>query len=349
MPQPQRPDHAPADAAVPAKPAAPPTGALPVVPAPNHPPTSALPVLPPSAAPVPDAAGSPAAAPAPSGQGPSAPSTAPSSATVPAATSSAATSSAGTAPTESEPSRELAVQIRTAVLAVPGVAAVGEPVARVIGRIARAIGQDTGSGVAVSGGDTGTTVDLGFVACPTRPLRATAEAVQRAVANVVTEHGRRPDSVDIDVLDVAAPQHETAPQQHADGGAGASPAVGEAAAGADHAASGTSSRVAGHVRISSRALSSTARHLAAATFSTPEKRIAVTLQDDAGDLALRLNLPLPVAGLRSTAATDAQSVRIRAIGLRGALRERFETITGATLSRVDVVVTGMIDAEGGAA
>jgi len=259
------------------------------------------------------------------------------------------TPSSETASAEPEPSRELAVQIRSAVLAVPGVAAVGEPVARVIGRIARAIGQDTGSGVAVSGGDTGTTVDLGFVACPTRPLRATAEAVQRAVASVVTEHGRRPDSVDIDVLDVAAPQHETAPQQHADSGAGARPAGGDAAAGAAHAASGTGTRVAGHVRISSRALSSTARHLAAATFSTPEKRIAVTLQDDAGDLALRLNLPLPVAGLRSTAATEAQSVRTRAIGLRGVLRERFETITGATLSRVDVVVTGMIDAEGGAA
>lgn len=392
MQQPRRPERPPESAVghdaedhgskhddvVPERPTSPPTGALPLVDPPTNPPTGALPVTdapvtPPSTAPdvPPPSRPAPSLAKAPAGpeQGQHEESQAPEPPAPPATGTSDPRSDAF--PKRGE-SSALATAVRTAVLAVPGVAGVGEPVSRVLGRIAQAMGQDSGFGVAVTGGEEDLVVDLGFVARPVRPLRNTAEAVRAAVASVVGAHGRRATEVNIDVLDVAAPNPDSAApgganaeavspeaptaQDTATGeppgptGLGSDPAAattpsGSAPTGPGLAASGT---VPGHVRISSRALSSTARHLAAATFGTPERRISVTLQDDAGDLALRLNLPLPLTGLR--AAPPESTLRTRALKLRTPLRVEFERITGAKLSRVDVLVTGIVtDADGGAA
>lgn len=220
--------------------------------------------------------------------------------------------------------------IRRAVTDVPGVLGVGEPVSRALGRLAQAIGQDSSAGVSVTQGDAELAVDLGIVASFTYPLRDTAERVQQAVAAALADAGRTLAEVNVEVLEVAGDQKSPSP--------GTAPAP---RAPANHAASG---KIPGHVRVGSRALSSTAQHLAARAFCVPVNRVGISLRDDAGDLALRLNLPLPVKPLGAAAAPGAADapIRERALGLRAPLRRDFEAVTGARLSRVDVQVTGVI-------
>lgn len=323
-------------ASVPPRPSTPPTGALPVVPAPaTAPPASAPPLAstpqPPATPPhPPTGARRVARVPQrPLGDVPKMPAVdrTPAQVTEPAHATEAAED---TSP---------AVIIRRAVTGVPGVLGVGEPVSRALGRLAQAIGQDSSAGVSVTQGNAELAVDLGIVVSYTYPLRDTAARVQQAVAAALADAGRTLAEVNVDVLEVAADEKNPSP--------GTVPAP---LGGADQAASGS---IPGHVRVGSRALSSTAQQLAARAFVVPVNRVGISLRDDAGDLALRLNLPLPVRPLSATAPSaapepvpgadgEAASLRERALGLRAPLRRDFEAVTGARLSRVDVQVTGVI-------
>ncbi|MGJ9403327.1 hypothetical protein [Arthrobacter sp. KK5.5] len=98
---------------------------------------------------------------------------------------------------------------------------------------------------------------------------------------------------------------------------------------------------AGHTRISTQALTSTARAVAADVFAVPPAQVRVGLNDEFGSLALGLSLPLPI-GRHATGADrhGAPTVWEKARDSRAAVRDRFVELTGTHVSRVDVRVTG---------
>lgn len=95
----------------------------------------------------------------------------------------------------------------------------------------------------------------------------------------------------------------------------------------------------GHTRVSTQALASAARVIAAEHFAVPAARIHVDLDDDYGDLSIALSLPLPLV---PPASTPGASVWDRAVTVRDAVRRRFVHVTGSRVSRVDVRVTGVV-------
>lgn len=98
---------------------------------------------------------------------------------------------------------------------------------------------------------------------------------------------------------------------------------------------------AGHTRVSAQALTSTARAVAASVFGVRPGLVRAFLRDDAGYLALTVHLPLPLAGPTvSPGSTVLDRVRSR----RGEIGKQFSELTGSLVSRVDVRVTGIVDA-----
>ena len=301
----------------------------------------------------------------------------------------------------------VAARLHDEVSALPGVAAVGEPVSRALGRLRSVMGRPDSAGVQVTEGSDEVAVDLSIVARLSHPVRQTAAAVQATAQALLSSEGWRVAEVNVDVIDTApvepgadlpttdatlssvpvtsssapvapvadpAVHEETAeaevPSDQSDDGGQA----GQAASGlflsktplpdditaadedlladlgsAEAAVLDGAGSVPGHVRVSPRALSSAAAQLAAATFNVPAGRVGVSLQDEAGGLALRLNLPLPVLPLSLVPGPvpAGDSVRDRALNLRAPLRRAFEAATGTSLSRVDVRVTGIIALKGG--
>lgn len=335
--EPVRPEHAPHAPAP--RPAHPPTSALPVV-APKPERAPAVPVVAdPVQAPAEPAAESLAAEPAAD------PSDAHDDALTvpdvrPAATTPPAASPATPEPELISVDESPEAALRAAIAVVPGVAAVGEPASRAMGRLRSAIGQPDGAGVSVTEGQEQWAVDVSIVASHDRPLRDTAAAAQRAAATALSGSGRSVSEVNVEVLDA---------EELAQPVGIAAPAGGTQA---DYpASSGDVAEVpAGHIRVSSRALRSVVSHLAARAFGVPAARIGVNLSDEAGELALRLNLHLPVAGLlEPTPGPSLGSLRERALNERAPLRRAVAQLTGATLSRVDVRVTGVNEATSGSA
>ncbi|WP_102157872.1 hypothetical protein [Zhihengliuella halotolerans] len=100
-----------------------------------------------------------------------------------------------------------------------------------------------------------------------------------------------------------------------------------------------SAQLPGHTRVTTQALASAARVIAAELFAVPAARIHVDLDDDYGDLSIALSLPLP---LTPPASTPGMSVWDRAVTVRDAVRQRFVHVTGSQVSRVDVRVTGVV-------
>ncbi|MGO2004812.1 hypothetical protein ACTXOR_00240 [Arthrobacter rhombi] len=103
--------------------------------------------------------------------------------------------------------------------------------------------------------------------------------------------------------------------------------------------------LAGHTRISTQALTSSARIIASEVFDVQPGSIKVSLNDEFGALALRLSLPLPIAPLaydRPEKPDASESVMARARDARSILRDRFVELTGSHVSRVDVRVTGVV-------
>ncbi|MFJ6418890.1 hypothetical protein [Paeniglutamicibacter sp. NPDC091659] len=97
----------------------------------------------------------------------------------------------------------------------------------------------------------------------------------------------------------------------------------------------------GYTRVSAQALNSTARAVAGGLFGVDPYMVRVFLRDDAGFLALGINLPLPIAG---GVGLPAGSLLDRVRAQRTLLGEKFTELTGAMVSRVDVRITGVANA-----
>lgn len=114
-------------------------------------------------------------------------------------------------------------------------------------------------------------------------------------------------------------------------------------------------RLAGHNRISTQALTSTARAVAAEVLNVPVREIRASWSDDAGLLALRLALPIGVPSLHRVitdpGAVEAfgGSVEERVRRAKGSILDRVTTLSGSQVSRVDIRVTGARVSDGGRA
>ncbi len=112
----------------------------------------------------------------------------------------------------------------------------------------------------------------------------------------------------------------------------------------------TGAGLAGHNRISTQALTSTAKAAASEYFGVPPQQVRVTLRDDRGLLALALSLPIPLPPL--AALTPAMLERAggtvleRAHAAKPVLLQRVSELTGSRLSRVDIRITGALAVEG---
>lgn len=114
-------------------------------------------------------------------------------------------------------------------------------------------------------------------------------------------------------------------------------------------------RLAGHNRISTQALTSTACAVAAEVLRVPVRDIRASWFDDAGLLALSLALPIAIPSLHRVAADPAAvevfggSVQERAHRAKAEILERVMRLSGSRLSRVDIRVTGARVSDGGRA
>lgn len=109
--------------------------------------------------------------------------------------------------------------------------------------------------------------------------------------------------------------------------------------------------LAGHTRISTQALSSTAAAAAAEFFGVAPQLIRVAWADDRGLLALSISLPIPVQPLQKVArrpdlAGPRETVLERARAAKPVLRSRVTELTGSIVSRVDIRITGVRVQEG---
>ncbi|MET4060651.1 hypothetical protein ABIB35_002202 [Arthrobacter sp. UYP6] len=109
---------------------------------------------------------------------------------------------------------------------------------------------------------------------------------------------------------------------------------------------------AGHNRISTQALTSTAKAAAAEFFRVPAAQIRVSWSDDQGMLALSLALPVSLPPLNRIAADPdllnrtGGSVWDRAHAAKPLLKDKVTELTGSLVSRVDVRLTGVQLEEG---
>ncbi|WP_199277801.1 hypothetical protein [Arthrobacter sp. CAN_A2] len=104
--------------------------------------------------------------------------------------------------------------------------------------------------------------------------------------------------------------------------------------------------LAGHNRITTQALTSTARAVAADVLGVPPVQVRASFADDRGLLALTLALPLPVpplsrvAGDPDVVGTFGGPLWARAEAARSPILERVQELTGTRLSRVDIRIIG---------
>ncbi|WP_026551851.1 hypothetical protein [Arthrobacter sp. H20] len=112
---------------------------------------------------------------------------------------------------------------------------------------------------------------------------------------------------------------------------------------------------AGHNRISTQALTSTARAVAADVFGIPAQQIRASWSDDQGLLALRLALPIGVPSLTRTVrdptlvSRAGGSIWDRTHASKALILQRVSQLSGSRLSRVDIRITGIRIIEGGRA
>ncbi len=109
----------------------------------------------------------------------------------------------------------------------------------------------------------------------------------------------------------------------------------------------------GHNRISTQALTSTAKAVAAEAFNIPPRSIRADWTDDGGLLALSLALPVAIPALdrvrRDPSVIDGfgGTVWNRASSAKSIILERVIQLTGSRLSRVDIRFTGIVVTGGG--
>ena len=112
------------------------------------------------------------------------------------------------------------------------------------------------------------------------------------------------------------------------------------------AAAAAPQRLAGHNRISTQALTSTACAVAAEVLRVPVREVRASWFDDDGLLALSLATPIAIPSLHRVAADPAAvemfggSVEDRVHRAKGVILERVAQLSGSRLSRVDIRVTG---------
>ncbi|MFG6404084.1 NTP pyrophosphohydrolase [Microbacterium sp. P04] len=116
--------------------------------------------------------------------------------------------------------------------------------------------------------------------------------------------------------------------------------------GADVAAPPREAPLPGRTTLSDRALRTVSREVAATAFGVPRDRVTLQLASAGGGLALRVEAPLPIVDLEDSEAVRAGGTvldRVRAI--QQTLQTRVSALTGRTVTRVDVIVTGAVIAE----
>ncbi|WP_028279703.1 hypothetical protein [Arthrobacter sp. H5] len=115
----------------------------------------------------------------------------------------------------------------------------------------------------------------------------------------------------------------------------------------------TDTRLAGHNRISTQALTSTARAVASEVFGIPAREIRASWSDDDGLLALRLALPIGIPSLDRTVrdgslvAGFGGSIWDRAHAAKAMVLEQVSRLSGSQLSRVDIRIIGIKLIDGG--
>ncbi|KAD4060586.1 hypothetical protein GD627_00275 [Arthrobacter yangruifuii] len=112
----------------------------------------------------------------------------------------------------------------------------------------------------------------------------------------------------------------------------------------------TGAPLAGHNRISTQALTSTAQAAAAEYFGVPAQQVRVQWADERGLLALSVFLPIALPPLQTLTPAMLQrsggTVWERAHAAKPVLLRRVAELTGSRLSRVDIRITGALPAEG---
>ena len=108
--------------------------------------------------------------------------------------------------------------------------------------------------------------------------------------------------------------------------------------------------LAGHNRISTQALTSTAKAAASEYFGVPAQQVRVQWADDRGLLALSVSLPIALPPLQTLTPAMLQraggTVRERAHAAKPVLLRRVADLTGSRLSRVDIRITGALPVDG---
>lgn len=111
--------------------------------------------------------------------------------------------------------------------------------------------------------------------------------------------------------------------------------------------------MAGHTRISTQALTSVAQAAAAEALGVPPHEVRADWSDDDGLLALSLVAPITIPPL-TTVLRDPErvagfggSVWDRAVAAKAEILRRVTELSGASLSRVDIRISGASVNEGG--
>lgn len=97
---------------------------------------------------------------------------------------------------------------------------------------------------------------------------------------------------------------------------------------------------AGHTRISPAALRQTVETITAQAFGVPASRVSAKLDDDAGKLAVAVSVPLAVPSLLEPRREAGRSIVERSRQARTTIINKGLAITGMTLGRVDIRLTG---------
>lgn len=97
---------------------------------------------------------------------------------------------------------------------------------------------------------------------------------------------------------------------------------------------------AGHTRISPLALRHTVETITAQAFGVPASGVTARLDDDAGRLAVTVSVPLAVPSLLEPRGEAGLSVVQRSREARSTIINEGLAITGMTLGRVDIRLTG---------
>ncbi|MDQ0030624.1 hypothetical protein [Arthrobacter bambusae] len=110
--------------------------------------------------------------------------------------------------------------------------------------------------------------------------------------------------------------------------------------------------LAGHNRISTQALTTLARAAAAEALGISAQDVRAEWSDDAGLLALSIAAPIRVPSLTEVLRDPSRvegfggTVWDRAVAAKTAILERVTQLSGSTLSRVDIRISGARISEG---